>query len=166
MPGTPKPRASERTELDAATQRAIASTPIADEIEFLAIKAFAAGTRLINSRLQELGLRARSYSLLAVSCSPVQLTQRELASLLELDPSQIVALVDELIDQGMVVRETDPRDRRGRIVRATSHGRELFERARAVAMQSEADALVTLNASERDTLRRLLRQIVFPASGT
>lgn len=138
----------------------VASTALADEIEFLALKAFAEGTRIVNLRLKELNLRARSYSVLAVACSGVNATQRELAALLELDPSQIVALVDELENAGLVVREIDARDHRSRVVRATADGHDRFEKARVVTNHAESDALQMLDSAERETLRALLRKIV------
>ena len=138
----------------------VASTALADEIEFLALKAFAEGTRIVNRRLKELNLRARSYSVLAVACSGVNATQRELAALLELDPSQIVALVDELENAGLVVREIDARDHRSRVVRATADGHNRFEQARVVTNHAESDALQMLDSAERETLRALLRKIV------
>jgi DNA-binding MarR family transcriptional regulator len=144
----------------AAFASIVASTALADEVEFLALKAFAEGTRIVNLRLKELNLRARSYSVLAVACSGVNATQRELAALLELDPSQIVALVDELENAGLVVREIDTRDHRSRVVRATANGQDRFTQARVVTNQAESDALRMLDSAERETLRALLRKIV------
>jgi DNA-binding MarR family transcriptional regulator len=153
----------------AAFASIVASTALADEVEFLALKAFAEGTRIVNLRLKELNLRARSYSVLAVACSGVNATQRELASLLELDPSQIVALVDELENAGLVIREIDTRDHRSRVVRATANGQDRFTQARVVTNQAESDALRMLDSAERETLRALLRKIVLsdtPATDT
>jgi DNA-binding MarR family transcriptional regulator len=147
----------------------VASTALADEVEFLALKAFAEGTRIVNHRLKDLNLRARSYSVLAVACSGVNATQRELAALLELDPSQIVALVDELESADLVIREIDARDHRSRVVRATANGHDRFEQARVVTNQAESDALKMLSSTERETLRALLRKIVLspaPSSAT
>ncbi|MGH3252128.1 MAG: MarR family winged helix-turn-helix transcriptional regulator [Trebonia sp.] len=139
----------------------LAGLPIAFDIEFLNVKAFASGTRIVNSRLQRLGLRVREYSVLAVACGEVGATQRQLAGMLELDPSQIVALVDALERTGLVRRDIDPADRRSRLVRATPEGRRLFDRAREVAGAAEREALAMLTDAERDTLRALLRKIVF-----
>ena len=141
----------------------LARTHLAHEIEYLTVKAFVRGTRLANVRLEEIGLRARSYSLLALACSGIDATQRELASALELDPSQIVALVDTLEEKGLVRRDADPRDRRSRVVRATDAGDALFARARQVTAQAEAEVLSMLTPAERETLRGLLRKIVFAA---
>lgn len=152
-----RPRADE--DRPSVTAR-VADATLLSEIEFLALKAFADGTRLVNERLAGLGLRARSYSVLAIACSASPLSQRELSTLLELDPSQIVPLVDGLVEQGLVARMTNDRDRRYRIVRALPAGEALFRRAHRVALEAEADALAVLSEGERDTLRALLRKIV------
>ncbi|MGH3262105.1 MAG: MarR family winged helix-turn-helix transcriptional regulator [Trebonia sp.] len=143
----------------------LADTALAHEIEFLTVKAFADGTRIVNARLDELGLRARSYSVLALACSGLDVTQRELAAALELDPSQIVALVDGLEASDLVHRVQDPRDRRSRIVQATPAGRALFKRAQKLTSEAEAAALAMLSDTERETLREILRKIVFAGGG-
>ncbi|MEH3076753.1 MAG: MarR family transcriptional regulator [Quadrisphaera sp.] len=138
-----------------------ASAALAHDVEFLAVKAFAAGTRRLNHALRPLDLRARSYALLATACEPHPLTQRELATLLELDPSQIVALVDELVARGLVTRDTDERDRRRRLVRASSEGRRVHAEAAALAAAAEEASLAPLAPDEREALRALLRTLVF-----
>lgn len=141
----------------------IAHTDLASEIEFLAIKAFADGGRRRNERLAELGLRARSYSVLALAASGVELAQRDLSAVLELDPSQIVALVGELEAQGFVLRRNSPEDRRTKVVVATAAGHDVLARARALIAADEEDALSMLSGVERDLLRALLRKISFPS---
>lgn len=139
----------------------LADTALARDIGYLTVKAFAGSTRIVNARLDEIGLRARSYSILALACSGLDATQRDLAAALELDPSQVVALVDGLESSGLVRREQDPRDRRQRIIQATPAGHALFKRARKVASGAEAEALAMLSAAERETLWEILRKIVF-----
>ncbi|PWJ54361.1 transcriptional regulator, MarR family [Quadrisphaera granulorum] len=137
------------------------SAALAHDVEFLAVKAFAAGTRRLNHRLRPLELRARSYAVLSTACEPQPLTQRELATLLELDPSQVVALVDELVARGLVVRVTDERDRRRRLVQASPEGRAVHARASELAAAAEDSSLATLSPDEREALRALLRKLVF-----
>jgi DNA-binding MarR family transcriptional regulator len=144
-----------------AVDARIVDTALASEIEFLAVKAFAEGTRRVNARLSAVGLRARSYSVLALAASGVELAQRDLSVLLELDPSQIVALVDELEAAGLVERVGSLADRRAKVVRATRAGHETFAQARLLTAAAEDDALSMLSGVERDLLRALLRKITF-----
>ena len=48
---------------------------------------------------------------------------------LGLDPSQIVALVDDLEGRGLVMRTLDPNDRRNKLIVATDDGRDMCEQA-------------------------------------
>lgn len=135
--------------------------PLSHEIEFLAVKAFTQGTRIANRYLQDLGLRARSYSVLAMACADLDPTQRDLAEFLSLDPSQIVSLVDELERDGLVRRLVDPSDRRSKVVHATEVGRARFAEAQLRTRSAENEALSGLE--DRETLRSLLRRLVFAA---
>ena len=137
------------------------TTDLAGEVEFLAARARAVGTATANEFLAALELKVRSYSVLALACSGENPSQRELAEFLSLDASQIVALVDELESRGLVVRGTDPRDRRSNSIAATAAGRTLYALARTAVREAEAASLRVLSSAERDTLRSLLRRIAF-----
>jgi DNA-binding MarR family transcriptional regulator len=141
---------------------AFAASALASELEFLMARARALGSALANSRLEPHGLNVRSYSVLSLACEPAPPTQRQLAEFLQLDPSQIVALVDALEAVGLVVRSPDPADRRSNIISATDAGRERFVAVAPATRAAEADALDALNADERETLRRLLTRVAFP----
>lgn len=145
----------------ALSDSALARSALATDIDFLAVKAFATGTRIANRGLESHGLRVRSYSVLAITCGELPVTQRDLAEFLSLDPSQIVALVDELESAGLVKREVDPADRRSRVVRATTRGRDRFASARTAIIEAERESLATLDRAERAELLRLLRKLVF-----
>ncbi len=138
----------------------IASSTLADEIDFLAVRLFVAGTRLVNARLAGIGLRARPYAVLALACGPHPVRQRDLVAVLELDPSQIVTLLGELERAGLVRREPDPEDRRANLIRATDAGRELMTPARRITAAAELETLAVLAPDEREQLRTLLRKVV------
>lgn len=138
---------------------------LAHEIEFLTARARALGSVVANRELSALGLRVRSYSVLSLACEPAPPTQRQLAEFLQLDPAQIVALVDALESDGLVTRSPDPADRRSNIIAATDLGRQTFATAARATQEAEAEALRALSPSERDTLRALLAKVAFPATG-
>ncbi len=143
---------------------AFADSALAGEVEFLAARARALGSALANRRLEEHGLRVRSYSVLSLACEPAPPTQRQLAEFLQLDPSQIVALVDALEADGLVRRSPDPADRRSNIITATDAGRTRFAAAAEATRAAEAEALAALSTDERETLRGLLARVSFPAT--
>jgi DNA-binding MarR family transcriptional regulator len=135
--------------------------PLVTEIEFLTARARALGSAKANALLAPLDLKIRSYAVLSLACSGAAPSQRELAEFLLLDPSQIVALVDGLEQRGLVQRETDPQDRRSKVIKGTEEGRQLLARAAVATQQAEDQAMSNLTASERGQLRELLRRIAF-----
>lgn len=139
----------------------LATTELASEIEFLTARARSVGIARANAALAPLALRVRSYSVLALACSDRNPSQRELAKFLVLDPSQIVALVDQLEERQLVTRETNPRDRRSKGIGATAMGRKLYAEAKKTVREAESQSLKILSRDEREQLRLLLQRIAF-----
>ena len=135
---------------------------LGNEMSFLLARANALSLAAGNAALAASGLRARSYSILALSVDGSRPSQRDLADFLRLDPSQVVALVDDLQARGLVVREPDPADRRANVVVATPTGRLVYEQAHAAARAAEEQVFGRLTPVERDRLAALLRLVAFP----
>lgn len=135
---------------------------LADDLSFLLARANALSVGAGNRALAPFRLRVRSYSALAVAADADQPTQREVADYLRLDPSQVVALIDALEDRGLVRRETDPRDRRSKVVACTAEGRELVAQARVAVRDAERTLHADLSEAERATLSGLLQRLAFP----
>lgn len=134
---------------------------LAAEPVFLMVRAAALGSSVANQGLAPLGLKVRSYSILAVACSGTRPTQRELGDLLRMKPSQTVAILDELEQRGLVERQADPRDRRSKIVAPTGPGRELYASAKTAVDRAAETSLGALRPQDRVDLARLLRQVAF-----
>lgn len=143
-----------------------ATTPgeLVDDLSFLLARANALSLAAGNAALSEHGLRVRSYSVLALAAGSARPSQRELAELLRLDPSQVVALVDELQGRGLVVREPDPADRRANVVVATDLGRSVHAEAASAARAAEAALHEDLSAADRRRLTELLKRMAFPSA--
>ena len=134
--------------------------PLADDLGFLLSRASGQVVRATNAALAEHGLRVRQYSVLALACESADgLSQRELATVLGLDPSQVVLLVDELAAAGLVERQAPEADRRTRLVVATDEGRRVREAARRDADAAVETPFSLLGNAERDRLRDMLTRI-------
>ena len=147
--------------VDAVALSGLRSSALTDDVSFLLARANAIALAAGNAALAEHGLKARSYSVLVLASGDARPSQRELAEFLMLDPSQIVALVDELEDRRLVSRETNPRDRRSKGICATVAGKRLYGEARAIVRAAESESLAPLDDDERQQLRSLLRRIAF-----
>lgn len=132
---------------------------------FLLARASALVIQTSNARLAPFGLRVRQYSVLAVACDAAGVTQRELARIVGLDPSQIVAIVDELEENGLVERRANRRDRRTRLIAATAQGREVREQAAAAIDVALESFLAPLDENERAVLPDILRRALLADLG-
>jgi DNA-binding MarR family transcriptional regulator len=135
------------------------------DVGFLLSRASGVVVRATNAALAEHGLRVRQYSVLALACGfPDGVSQRELATVLGLDPSQVVLLVDELAVAGLVERRPSRTDRRTKLVVATDAGRQAQAAAERAAAQAVSESLGGLTEGQRGQLRDLLAEVV-TASG-
>ncbi|TQS42097.1 MarR family winged helix-turn-helix transcriptional regulator [Cryptosporangium phraense] len=135
--------------------------PFVDNIGFLMSRASGQLVRATNAALGSEGLRVRQYSVLSVVCESGGSSQRELAAVLGLDPSQVVALVDDLDAAGLVERRPSPADRRTKVVVPTEAGIAAGERAAGRAAKALEETLAPLTDEERATLRTLLARVTF-----
>ena len=142
-----------------------APSELVEDLSFLLARANALSLAAGNAALAEYGLRVRSYSVLALAAGNSRPSQRELAELLRLDPSQVVALVDELQVRGLVVRQPDPADRRANVVVATERGRAVHAEASTSARAAESALHDDLTDADRAQLTALLKRMAFPARG-
>ena len=134
--------------------------PLTDDLGFLLSRASAAVVRATNAALAGHGLRVRQYSVLVLACDAADgVTQRELADVLGLDPSQVVLLVDELAAAGWVERRPSAADRRTRLVLATTAGHRVRAAAEQAAGQAVQTPLGLLAEAERERLRDMLTRI-------
>src|SRR5690606_26385489 len=129
-------------------------------VGFMLAVARARVLRAVNACLADHGLHARSYSALALACQREGVSQRELSEELQLDPSQIVAVVDGLEAAGWVERQVSKADRRIRAVVATPQGREKHRTAAQEVATVEDELLAVLQEDERQALLYLLTRIV------
>lgn len=98
-------------------------------------------TRAANDALTDLEMSTRMYSVLEIGINSNGVSQREVGTLLRLDPSAIVALVDELSDKGLIQRAVDPQDRRRVQLEVTPAGRALADVA-AGRLRATFDSLL------------------------
>jgi DNA-binding MarR family transcriptional regulator len=111
------------------------------------------------SALRPLGLRPPEFGVLNLIDAHPGITQQQLVTGSLIDPSSMVAVIDELEELGLAQRRKHPDDRRKHAVHLTAKGKRTLGRARDVAVKFADDLLAPLDADERETLRRLLRKL-------
>ena len=137
------------------------SAALTDDVGFLLSRASGLFVRASNAALASYGLRVRSYSVLLLACdADAGISQRDLAEALGLDPSQVVLLVDELADAGLVERRPSEVDRRTKLVVATADGHALRVDAAGRVEAAVTGQLADLTGTEQFLLRDLLGRLV------
>jgi MarR family transcriptional regulator for hemolysin len=87
------------------------------------------------------------------------LSQVDLADVLELQPISLVRLLDRLVEQGLLERRHDPRDRRANRLFLTAAGRQLVDDLDDLRDAVSTDVLQDITIEALETTLGALRQI-------
>src|ERR1700749_807500 len=118
-----------------------------------------AAQALAIERLEPLGLSPRAWGVLSTLAESGPLTQIELATMMTIDRTAMVYLLDDLEERKLVERVRSPQDRRAFLVHLTHGGRDAQRRA-AAALDGAAETLLTpLGEADRRHLIDLLSRI-------
>ncbi|UOQ59059.1 MarR family winged helix-turn-helix transcriptional regulator [Leucobacter rhizosphaerae] len=147
----------------AERNRGWTESDLSQDLSFLLARSNALSLATGTEALRPFGLKVRSYPVLSLACEAIRPSQREIADFLRLDPSQVVALVDDLELRELVERRTDTRDRRSKVVVATAQGRRVYAEAREAMAAAEEAPFSVLTDAEQEQLAGFLRRLAFPA---
>ena len=114
---------------------------------------------LFGEALEPLGLKPPHFGVLNLIASAPGSAQQELVEGSMIDPSSMVAVLDELEELGLARRRPHESDRRKHALELTDAGERLLKRARGVARSVFEDVASALDPDEVETLRRLLRKL-------
>ena len=87
------------------------------------------------------------------------MTQQQLHESTGIDPSSMVAVIDELEAEGFAERRPHPDDRRARAIYLTDSGERTLEHVRRLTADLQGELFAPLTAEERRTLHGLLRKL-------
>jgi DNA-binding MarR family transcriptional regulator len=112
--------------------------------------------RRLRAAHTEHNLSPRQFHLLGLLHDRGAMTQRELGTLMDVDPSILVTLLNPLEADGYLSRERDADDRRRHVVTITRRGEQQLERAAQAQRDAEDELLAGLTKTQRAQLRQLL----------
>ncbi len=110
-------------------------------------------------RMAVYGLRPVDFSLLSLVSHNPGITSRQLCSTLGILPPNLVKLVADLDQRGLLQRKPHPTDGRAIGLHLTVDGRKMVREAEATARDLEDGVAAPLTPEERETLMTLLRKI-------
>jgi MarR family transcriptional regulator, lower aerobic nicotinate degradation pathway regulator len=105
------------------------------------------------------GLHPRDFGVMTMVEAHPGMTQQQLHEKTGIDPSSMVAVIDELEAAGLAERRAHPEDRRARRIFLTEHGSKTLEHVRALAAELGKELFAPLSAQELKTLHGLLRKL-------
>jgi DNA-binding MarR family transcriptional regulator len=105
------------------------------------------------------GVRPRHVAALMELRDRGEMTQQSLCGQLHLDPTNLVAILNELEDAGYARRRRDPDDRRRHIVEVTKKGLAMLEKVTEVMDGVEAELLDDLDPDDRNRLEGMLTSV-------
>jgi DNA-binding MarR family transcriptional regulator len=109
--------------------------------------------------LEPFGIRPRHVAALIELRDRGELTQQSLCGQLHLDPTNLVAILNELEQRGYAKRRRDPEDRRRHIVGISKKGIAVIDKVSEVMDGVEAELLDGFEPAEREQFERLLTSI-------
>jgi DNA-binding MarR family transcriptional regulator len=117
-------------------------------------------SRRFGERIAEVGLHPALFRVLNLVDAAEGHSQQAIGEAIEVPPSRMVGLVDELEQRGLVERRPHPTDRRVRALYLTAEGRQTLERGREIAKAHERDLTKGMPAADRKRLTEYLQKIV------
>ncbi|HEV7529088.1 MAG TPA: MarR family winged helix-turn-helix transcriptional regulator [Solirubrobacteraceae bacterium] len=118
-----------------------------------------ASSRRFHKALEPEGLHPRHFGVMTMVAAQPGMSQQQLHEKTAIDPSSMVAVIDELQARGLAERRQDPDDRRARTIFLTEHGEQTLQRIRGLAADLQRDFFAALSADERRELHALLRKL-------
>jgi len=122
-------------------------------------RAFGAFAADFAAAMEGTGMRQVLVGILAVVAGSPGINQGAVGRVLGIKRANMVSLINELIDSGLIVREVDPGDRRAFTLEATDGGRAMLDDCLARIAAHEQRMLAGFSEEEKATLLDLLGRI-------
>ena len=122
-------------------------------------KAGWSAARALKCALAPLGVGPKHYAVLSALEAHGPRSQGSLGELLGIDPSTMVALIDELERRGLAERRRNPADRRAYGVHLTEEGTALLPCLHAALAEADEQLMARLPDEGRQALLTLLAEV-------
>jgi DNA-binding MarR family transcriptional regulator len=126
---------------------------------FLLAQLGRAVTRQYRCTLEPIGLKPRETQALLRLRDGGAMSQQALGTALDIDASNLVALLNDLETDGVISRRRDPEDRRRHVVEISERGIKLLREVERAAAEVEDRFFAALDEDERVALQGLLARV-------
>ena len=115
--------------------------------------------KLIDRRLQPLGLSRAQWSILAILSNHDGLSQSQISEALEIEKSTAGRLIDQVQKSGWIERRPIPGDRRLWGVHLADQAQQLIAEVEGIILHTRAEMLHGLSAEQQQSLSELLQTV-------
>jgi DNA-binding MarR family transcriptional regulator len=115
--------------------------------------------------LRPLELRPKQFAVMNIVALADGPSQQEVGASMELDPSGLIATIDELEGRGWLERRQSEKDRRRNVLYLTAAGTKVLGEGRAAALARAQALTEPLTKKERAALLPLLRKLAGSDAG-
>ena len=145
--------------MEPTSRRDSSNSPLGGRLGYLLKHVQLNFTEVSAQVLQPIGVSGRQAAVLALVADGEPRSQNELALVLRIDRTTMVAILDELEAAGLLRRRAHDRDRRRNVVALTPNGERVLRDAEAARADAESRFLSPLTAAERDAFVVMLRRL-------
>jgi DNA-binding MarR family transcriptional regulator len=111
-------------------------------------------------RIAEAGLHPPQFRVMNMVDAAEGCSQQAIAEAIGAPPSRMVAIVDELEEEGLVERRPHPGDRRVHALHLTEAGRTALTQGRKIAAEHEEELMKGFSSADRKRFAAFLRKVV------
>jgi DNA-binding MarR family transcriptional regulator len=115
--------------------------------------------KLIDRRLQPLGLTRAQWSILAILSNQEGLSQSQISAKLEIEKSTAGRLIDQVERSGWIERRPIAGDRRVWGIHLTDQARQLLVQVESVILRSRTEMLHSLSPEQQQHLSEILQTV-------
>ncbi|MFT3697009.1 MAG: MarR family transcriptional regulator [Kofleriaceae bacterium] len=128
-------------------------------VAFLLAQVGALAAERFGERAATIGLTRAQTGTLRILARGEPMSQQALAEALDLVPSRLVVIVDELAEMGVVERRAAENDRRAHALHLTPKGKELMGKLSQVGQEHDQTFTAPLTDAEKTELGALLEKL-------
>lgn len=147
-------------ELRTASDSRLVASELSTSLGFLLRLANGVSQEQLSRRLGELDLRTTLYSLMLIIHENPGLKQQEVGQTLSIQQPNLVALINELVERGLVTRAVNADDRRSYSLALTPAGVKLLQQARRAHEANERKLAEAVRPLSPDQFRQALVRIL------
>lgn len=140
---------------------AAGTVELPDVLQFMQLLwAVVHGVERMSKRMSgEIGVTGPQRLVLRVAGLFPGLSAGDVATILHVHPSTLTGVLQRLVDQKLLVRREDPRDRRRAVLKLTSRGRRVSDAAQGTVESAVAETLKGISPRDRAATTRVLERL-------